>query len=267
MKQTILIFLVIIFFFSCNENKENIKPISNNLINDNEEVALKDAVLKNPDSAIFMKNLIFFYLGKENYDAALSTINNALQKDSTNAYLWDLKSIAAAEKADTITSIKALEKAIDILPLPDYIISLGNLYAMTGNAKAIEMADALLMSEKANAAKEAFYIKGLYYRYKNQPLQSIPFFDKAIVTDYNFILAYLEKGLALYDLKRYRESANIFETSVKVQNQFDQGYYYLGQCYEKLNMIQEAIEVYEMALQLDPDYIEAKDALGKLGVK
>ncbi len=264
MKQTILIFLVVALFCSCNEKTA---PNLNKLTNDNEEVALKDAVLKNPDSAIFMKNLIFYYLGKGNNDAALSTINNALQKDSTNAYLWDLKSIAYAEKADTVASILALEKAIDILPLPDYIVSLGNLYALTGNAKAIEMADALLMSKKANAAKEAYYIKGLYYRYKNEQLQSIPFFDKAIVSDYNFILAYLEKGLALYDLKKYKESADVFETAVKVQNQFDQGYYYLGQCYEKLNMIQEAIEVYEMALQLDPDYIEAKDALGKLGVK
>jgi tetratricopeptide (TPR) repeat protein len=267
MMQHIFVIFIITILFSCNGDEKKIAPVSNTTINENDEIALKEAVLKNPDSANFMKNLIFYYLEKGNNDKALTTINNALLKDSSNAYLWDLKSIATAERGDTAGSIKALENAISILPLPEYIISLGNLYAMTGDIKALEMADALLAGDKAKAEKEAYYIKGLYYRYKNEQAKSIPFFDKAIVSDYNFMLAYLEKGLALYDLQKYSESASVFEQSIKVQNKFEQGYYYLGQCYEKLHLVKDAIEVYQMALQLDADYIEAKDALGKLGVK
>jgi tetratricopeptide (TPR) repeat protein len=41
----------------------------------------------------------------------------------------------------------------------------------------------------------------------------------------------------------------------------------MGRCYEKLDKRKEAIEHYQMALQIDPNYIEAKDALGKLGIK
>jgi tetratricopeptide (TPR) repeat protein len=40
----------------------------------------------------------------------------------------------------------------------------------------------------------------------------------------------------------------------------------MGRCYEKLDRKKEAIQNYQLALQIDPDYIEAKDALGKLGV-
>jgi tetratricopeptide (TPR) repeat protein len=41
----------------------------------------------------------------------------------------------------------------------------------------------------------------------------------------------------------------------------------MGKCYEKLKNTNEAIEQYRTALLYNPDYIEAKDALGRLGVK
>lgn len=256
--------LIAIIIFSCNDSDEKQAASS---INNLDEKVLIDEHNKYPDSAALLEKLLEFYVKNQKNDIALTTINNALLRDSMSANLWDLKSIVAAEKGDTALSIKALERAIVILPLPDYIISLGNLYAEVGNPLALEMADALLMSDKARAEKEAFYIKGLYYRYKNEQEKSIPFFNKAITTDYNFILAYLEKGLALYDLKKYDESAAVFEQSIKVQNKFARGYYFLGQCYEKLNRMQEAIEVYQIALELDPNDDEVKDALGKLGIK
>jgi cytochrome c-type biogenesis protein CcmH/NrfG len=40
----------------------------------------------------------------------------------------------------------------------------------------------------------------------------------------------------------------------------------MGRCYEKLGKKEDAVEFYRTALQLSPDYIEAKDALAKLGV-
>ena len=41
----------------------------------------------------------------------------------------------------------------------------------------------------------------------------------------------------------------------------------MGKCFEKLDKKEQAIQNYQLALQFDPNYIEAKDALGKLGVK
>jgi TolA-binding protein len=41
----------------------------------------------------------------------------------------------------------------------------------------------------------------------------------------------------------------------------------MGKCYEKLSKTNEAIESYKTALRYNKDYIEASDALGKLGVK
>jgi tetratricopeptide (TPR) repeat protein len=52
--------------------------------------------------------------------------------------------------------------------------------------------------------------------------------------------------------------------AVTIQNNFDEGYYWLGKCYEKLNKIAEAKQSYQNALLYDKDFIEAREALNRL---
>jgi tetratricopeptide (TPR) repeat protein len=59
----------------------------------------------------------------------------------------------------------------------------------------------------------------------------------------------------------------VLDKAVTLQNGFDEGYYYKGRCLEKLNRTPEAIEMYQRALMYDPGYVEAKQALSRLGVK
>ncbi len=251
--------------FACNETKKQVEKAPVNT--SSAEATLKKAVELYPDSIILLQNLVGYYGNVQNYDAALATINNAIQKDSSNPAFWDIRSAILNEKADTIGAIYSLQRAIAIYPLPAYIISLGALYAETKNPMALELADALLIGNKAKAEKEAYFIKGLYYSLSNEKEKAIPFFDKCIAINYTFMDAYLEKAIALYDLKKYREAADVLEKAVTLQNSFADGYFYLGKCYEKLNRPQDAIEAYQMALNYDENFIEAKDALGKLGVK
>jgi tetratricopeptide (TPR) repeat protein len=265
MKYSILIYFSL-FIIACNEPTKQADTISTTSAGVQED-ALKAVVKNYPDSLLPLQNLVQYYLNGQNYDAALASINQALSKDSIRPDLLDLKSIVAAQKGDSALAIKSLEKAVGIYPDPQYIIALGALYAETNNPLALEMADALLIGSKAKAEKEAYFIKGLYYTYKNEKEKSIPFFDKSIAASYTFMEAWLEKGLALYDLKKYKEAAEVLEKAISIQNNFDKGYYYLGLCYEKLNRTEEAIQAYQMALNYDPNYVEVRDALGRLGIK
>jgi len=251
-----------VLLFACNSKKEEAEK-ANNVI-ETKENALKEATKKYPDSITLIQNLAAYYLDMQNYDAALNTINNAIAKDSNNAELLDNESIIFAQKGDTLNAIKSLEKAVDKLAAPQYIISLGALYAQSKNPQALAMADALLFANKAGAEKEAYFIKGLYHSYNNEKEKAISFFDKCISINYTFMDAYLEKGIALYDLKKYSEAATVLQKAVMLQNNYDKGYYYLGRCFEKLNNKEDAIEAYKMALVYDPNYEEAQDALARL---
>ncbi len=254
---------MLLLCIACNQKEENNteSPVVN------EEQSMKDLVNKYPDSFTLVQNLAGYYLEKENFDAALGVIQNNLKKDSINPFLLDMQSIVLAQKGDTANAIKSLEKAVDIFPKPEFIISLGALYAQTKNPKAIEVADALLIGNKAKAEKEAYFIKGLYYVFVNEKEKAIPFFDKSIAASYTFMDAYMEKGVALYNLNKYKEAADVFEKAVTVQNGYAEGYYQLGRCYEKLNKREDALDAYNTAVIRDPNYIEAKEAMGRLGAK
>lgn len=263
MKYLVYIFTILVV--ACNDTEKAAPAPANEL--PSKEKALKELVSKYPDSVLLVEELSQYYRENGDYSSAISTISKALQKDSNNARLWDIKGILHIENADTLLSLQALEKSVDLYPQPDVIISLGILYAQTNNPKALAVADGLLLADKAGAEKEALFIKGLYYSSAGEKNKAIALFDQCLAINYSFMEAYREKAIALYDLGKYREAIASLDKATTLQNSFDEGYYYKGRCYEKLNDIPKAIEAYQTALMYDPSYIEAKDALGKLGVK
>ncbi|MDQ6757068.1 MAG: tetratricopeptide repeat protein [Bacteroidota bacterium] len=260
-KKEVLFFLAIgIGLFSCNsgDEKSSTSPRANNL---QQLIDLKRDVEKYPDSLQAIEKLIQYYSDNGEYDSAIAITDKAIKKDSNRADLWDIKATLHFENGDTINSIKAFEKAINIYPLPEYIISLGTIYAQTKNPKALTLADALIFANKAQAQKEAIFIKGLYYNYTGNKKKAINLFDSCIRMDYTYMFAYREKAIALYDLGKYEEAIQVLTKAVTVQNNFDEGYYWMGKCYQKLNKKDEAIQSYHTALMYDKDFIEARDSL------
>lgn len=262
MKQ--LFYVSLLLLFACNNNE--VGTHANNDLPAKEK-ELTDAIHTYPDSALLVENLVQYYRENGNYTQAITSINSALGKDSMNARFWDIKATLHFENADTLSAIKAFENSVNIFPQPDVIISLGVLYAQTRNPLSLAMADALLQANKAEAEKEALFIKGLYHSSTGDKNGAISFFDKCLALNYGFMEAYREKAIALYEMEKYKEALAVLDKAVTLQNGFDEGYYYKGRCLEKLNRVPEAIEMYQRALLYDPQYIDAKEALARLGVK
>ena len=263
---TCLLFLITII--SCNNEdhaKQNNEPVSETP--SERELILKDSILKFPELLLLKEELIQFYRDSAEYDKAIAATNNALQKDSFNARLWDIKATLHFENEDTLNAITSFETALKLNPSPRYLILLGSLYAQTKNTKALMIADALIKTKQPETEKEALFIKGLYYNYTGDKKNAIGFFDKCLNLDNRHMFAYREKGIALYDMGKYEDAITVLDKAVTLQNNFDEGYYWLGRCLEKLNKPNDAIEEYKTALLYTPDYVEAKEALDRLGVK
>ncbi|MEO6722687.1 MAG: tetratricopeptide repeat protein [Ferruginibacter sp.] len=256
-----VLLLAIIALAGCNSNTDE-KDVTSS-----PEKELRDRALKYPDSLLLKENLIQYFRDNSNYAQAITETENALKKDSLNDRLWDIKATLYFEKSDTLQAIESFEKAINLNPKEEYIISLGSLYAQTKNPRALSLADGLLQAPSGKAQREAIFIKGLYYSYSGDKLKAISFFDQCLLLNFRDVLAYREKAICLYDLGRYAEALAALEKAISVQTTFDEGYYWMGRCYQKLNKNKEAIASYQQALQIDPDYMEAKDALGKMGIK
>lgn len=269
MQKLILVNLVLLItIISCNnqnqssENKETVTQQASS-----REKILQDSISKFPDSLIIKEKLIQYYRDGADYDKAIAFTSQQLSKDSLNDRLWDIKGNLQYENEDTLGTIVSYETALQINPVPRYVILLGSLYAQTKNKKALEVADFLIRSKIPKTETEAYFIKGLYYNYAGEKMKAISFFDQCLNLDYNYMFAYREKGIALYDMGRYNDAITVLDKAVTLQSNFDEGHYWLGRCLEKLNKPNDAIEAYKTALQITSDYTEASDALTRLGVK
>ena len=246
---------------ACNNATNNIDEVTMQ----SKEKLLRDSIAQFPDSLLLKENLVQYFRGNGNFGQAISETEKFIQKDTTNSWLWDMKATLYFETGDTVNAIKAFEKAISIDAQPEYLMSLGSLYAQTKNPMALAVADTILKTPKAS--KQALFIKGLYYSYTGDNQKAISFFDNSLALDYRNVMAYREKAICLYNIANYKQAIESLDKAVALQNTYDEGYYWLGRCYEKLNQPKEAAISYQTALQIDPGYAEAKEGLARVNGK
>ena len=261
MKYFLTIILLTILTISCKQKDKKVQP----------KIETKEELLINehnayPDSAIITEDLIQYYRDNFEYEKAIQEADKAIIKDSLNPRLYSIKGILLFENSDTTGAVKAFEETVRLSPDPDYLISLGTLYAQTKNPRALKIAD-ILLQDFPKLNKEAFFIKGFYYNYTNDKIKAISFFNKCINISFTFMEAYREKAIALYDLKKYNESLDVLDKALLIQNNYDEGYFYKGKTLEKLNRVDDAIDAYQRALMYDPDYVEAQKAITRLTQK
>jgi len=258
----LILFFCILLAFSCN----NDNTATGNTEMPEQEKQLRELIAKNPDSVALRNKLIDYFAGNGDYASAIKENDILIKKYPGAPDAWDAKARLAFLNKDTVQAISAFKNAIAILPDPQFLISLGTLYAQTKNAAALSVADSLLKNNKDASTLQALFIKGLYYSYSGDKPKAISYFDSCLNMSYTFLDAYREKALALYDLGKYLDAIKVLELQLALSKTDEETYYWMGRCFEKLDKREEAIQNYQMALQIDPDYAEAKDALGKMGV-
>ncbi len=255
--------------YSCNNNDKYSSPkttAADSTIEEytSQESKLLNIIANNEDSLLPKENLIQFYRTGNQYDKAISAVNSYLSKDSANIRLMHIKSVLLLEKPDTLASVSNLEKTISIYPSALDMIMLGAIYANQGNIKSIQLADVLLRDFNDIAEAEAYFIKGSYHTNTGNKKAAIEMFDNCINHTITFMEAYREKALALASLKKYNEAINTLNKALTLNNNYPEGYFYLGEILEKTNNTDGAIEAYQKALLYDTSYIEASNAIERL---
>ena len=256
-------FFAFLLIYSCNNHPDKKIPIENNP--QTTAQLYKVAISTYPDSLLLKENLIQLYRDSGEYKTAIELVNNYLEKNSNNARLWEIKAVLHFETNDTMQAISSFENALKIYPNTNDMISLATLFAETKNPIALNIADSILLHYKKQYEKEALFIKGLYFSATNKKEYAIQYFDQCIALQYTFMEAYREKAIALYDLKKYNDAILVLTKAITLKNNYDEGYYYLGKCFEKVNNTQAAIEAYQKTLMYNPEYGEADDALKRMG--
>jgi len=88
-------------------------------------------------------------------------------------------------------------------------------------------------------------------------------FEYAIISNDEFIGAFLEKGKTLEKLNRFEEAITCYQTTLELDDPTIYAYLRIGRCYEKLNQNILALEFYNKTITEDPLLAKGWVTLGK----
>lgn len=262
-KIVVLIFLLSVI--ACNNTTKEKKL-------NNKQTALPEAVKslmqlskQFPDSVGLHLRLVNAMDSLGDYPTALHEMDLMIQKDSGNFGLWFKKAELKTAAKDTIGAIHAYSKAVSIYASPDAQLALANLYAETKDRRSL-----ILCSQVADLRMGRTYqahcdfISAVYFARTGNYTKAIQGFNQCILNNYTYMEAYMEKGFIFYDNKQLDDAIKVFQTVITIKNNYPDGYYWLGKCFEAKKNRPSAIENYEKAFSLDPQLHEAETAIKRL---
>ena len=257
--------------------KNNGNTTTNNAAEDNnknentlppEILALQQQVAQHPDSVGARLRLAIELDSIDQYAPALKQMDTLIKKDSSNYGLWYTRGQIEEDAKDTANAITSYSKAIQVYASPDAMLSLANIYAEQKNPRSLLICNQvrqLGLGRDYDASSN--FIAGVFNARTGQQQLALNLFDKCIQDDYTYMEAYIEKGLIYFDAKQYRQALDVFSLAAKVNRLYPDAYYWMGRCYEMMNVKDSAVDNFKQSLALDKDAPETKQALKRLGAE
>jgi predicted Zn-dependent protease len=271
MKQGLFFFLAALFLIGCgqqtNQTKKETGPIEQR-----DEVLqnLQDAINQNPDSVRLYDRLIDTLANRKQYAAAASWCNKLIGRGAeSNYYYWFIKGDIFRRGQMFDSAINSYQTYLRKFPDDEQVLlNLANTYAEAGNKDAIDLANMVVAKYPTREMRsEAAFIKGVYYNTVKEYSNARRWLDTAIIINYNFIEAYMEKGYSLYDEKKFSEAYKSFSRITDLNSNYADAWYWMAKCQEAMGNVKEAITSYKEAFALDNSIMEAKNAIDRLGKK
>lgn len=221
-----------------------------------------------PDSIGLRLQYAFLLDSMKMYKEALMQMDTLTKGDTTNYGLFYSQGQIAEDAGDTTLALKSYARAAHLYESPDVLLSLANLYAELKDERAIlfcSRVKALGLGRDKDA--DCAFITGVYYARMHKSDEAIKYFDECIANNYNYMEAYIEKGLVYFDEQQYAKAFGVFQFASTVNNLYADAYYYMGRCYEMMNKKDSAVLRFKQSLQLDPTLDEARTHLKQLGAE
>jgi tetratricopeptide (TPR) repeat protein len=226
---------------------------------------LNSALHDLPNSFLLKLNLAHAYDEMEKPDDALKICNDILAHNPEQVDVLKMKADLLDKKGDEDEAIQILEKAYSLTPYDlDLNYALAYKYAESRNAKINSLCDSLIIKDTMRQHAEPFYYKGIYYSNINDKAKALTLFNEAILRNYYYLNAYIEKGRIQYDQKKFNDALKTFQLANTISSTFPDAYFWMGRCEEALGRKAEAKLNFQRAYSLDNSFTEAKEAADKL---
>lgn len=189
------------------------------------------------------------------FEESLPCFEKAIEIKPEDTRLYLTKSAILYSLGRDSESLQALDKAIQIDP--NYI----SAYVM--KARTLESQGRLEEAKKAYKTaidlETDLFQKGELLRSLDRHEEAIAIFDEIIKKNAEDIdKATMHKGMALFGLGKYKEALDSFIQFLKISKALNHyAYFNMGNCYRNLKQHDEAIQAFEKAASIEPQFIAA----------
>ncbi len=159
-----------------------------------------------------------------------------------------------------MTGGESMRKAVCVLLITLFICSFFLPFVQAEEA-GLESGQEKGNGEQSTAAEE-LCLAGLRFFSEEKFAEALPFFERAVKENPDYLKAYFGIGECNYHLGRYEEAIEAFKQVIRIEPGYAKAHYGLGVAYYKLDRFKEAIEACKQAIHIKPDYAEAHFVLG-----
>ncbi|MFN9318352.1 MAG: tetratricopeptide repeat protein, partial [Microcystis sp.] len=208
--------------------------------------------LKNFHSSILQKqSVVYRYL--ENYEQALTVINQAISLVPNNPNHYNEKYVVLSELKRYDEELAAITQAINLAPRAAWYYNRGILYynqqkyklALDDYNKAIEL--------NPNYAL-AYYNRGNLYRRQQKYKLALDDYNQAIKINSDFAGAYYNRGNLYKDLQKYDLALSDYSKAIDINPNFAEAYNNRGNLYKNLQKYELALSDYNQAIRINPNF-------------
>jgi tetratricopeptide (TPR) repeat protein len=179
-------------------------------------------------------------VGKNQPDS-LSILQESLQQNPLQPPVWLQLAQKQLLNGDTVGGIHSLESYLQQIPEnASARLELAWLLADQKNSKALTQTDTLVLAGDPEAALRGLLIRAIYYGNIGVKDTAILLLDRIIIENHQFIDAYIEKGILLYDQQKYAEALTTFQQGLRVDPAEAELYYWISSSFRALGQKPEA---------------------------
>ena len=202
----------------------------------------------------------YFLLPKPEYQKAMAAFNEVLKIDIQNADAYFYKAMIYKESNDTAKAISNFQTTVEVDPdYYDAYMQLGNIYAAQKKDLAIKYFDIAISIN--DTATEAQYAKAKYYQDNGEIVDAITYYKDMITRNPQDVDAIYNLATIYFGIDSIDRAYRFFDLAIKQAPARAMSYYGKGLCAEELKRTDEAISLYNQALNLDPDLKMAEERL------
>lgn len=174
---------------------------------------------------------------------SMALLKDSVQANPTNGELLSKLYQIQLKKGDSIAAINSLKRYLSKVPGDEQAgLELAWLLAYKKDSAALDITHWLAQSNKDQTASKALYIRAHYYGNIGKTDSALRLLNKVIEQNFQFIDAYIQKGIILYENNNFTKALNTFMLGLTIEPSNPDIYYWIGATHKAMGHQAEAMD-------------------------